>query len=111
MVRGKKQKGQQTTTLTNAQQQHTNKHQTRQYLPAARVDALGRALEPQHAQDRRVRALALHEQRHAPDVADVVHRQHVLVADLAKERLFFVAFVLLFVLCVVWSGARLVVGC
>ena len=42
--------------------------------------------QPQARADRLVRPLRLQQQRHPPDVLDVVHRQHVRGRDLAEER-------------------------
>ena len=54
--------------------------------PQRQVDPV-RVGQPELGEDDPVRALRLHHQRDAPDVGDVVHRQHVLVGDVAEERL------------------------
>lgn len=57
------------------------------HLPLVHVQLLAVLAEAQHAQDGAVRVLALHQQGDAPDVADVVHRQHALRRHLAEQRL------------------------
>jgi hypothetical protein len=39
-------------------------------------------------EDHGVGVLGLHDERHPPDVGDVVHGQHVLLWHVAEERLF-----------------------
>ena len=55
-------------------------------LPVAQVDGVG-AGHAQRGADGLVRALLRHQQGHLPDVAHVVHRQHVVGRHLAEEGL------------------------
>lgn len=55
-------------------------------LSIAEVNGVG-ALQAQRAADGLVCALLRHQQRHPPDVAPIVHRQHEVQRQLAQQRL------------------------